>query len=366
MATTSWSVVLNTALSGSINFTNQIISLSLDCGKQTFFDDHTGGNITITLRNNTNQCGTISQNDTIILQSVAYFYVTNISFDEGVTDAEATCTITGVDAISQLAQYLVGAGAGASTSPTQQMYNAWQASGIQPPYMDTVRTAVSTVSGNVPNDTTMLNLFNILTTSEMGSLVTDGAQIEAYPYGFFKSSQFTFGRSGTAGIPYYDLVRIKGTDISANNVIVDWQTGQSTYIMPSATYKRTYERYTQLANSLGSSTLAQNQAQFLARTFTDPSTISGQLSWSDKAATTSNNNAWMAAFWVAPQYMATLEYKIPGSSPTSARIKIEGVSCSATPAETNWTVYFSDGSLYDDYILDSASGVLGLARFGWQ
>ena len=99
---------------------------------------------------------------------------------------------------------------------------------------------------------------------------------------------------------------------------------------------------------------------------TDPTTISGELSWTDKAASTALNNGWMSQFWITPAFMATLEYKLPGASATSKRIKIEGVSCNATPDATDWTVYFSDGDLYDDYILDSASGILGVTRFGWQ
>ena len=217
MATTSWAVKI-----GATTFTSNILSLSLDCGRQTMFDDYTGGSITITLRNNTNQCGSIAQNDIIELQGLTYFYVSNISFDEGFSDSEATCTITGIDNIAQLAQYLVGAGSGASTSPTQQMYDIWQSSGIQPPYLDDIYTSVSVVNGEVAEDTTMINQFNLLINSEMGSLVSDGAQIKAIPYSYDKSSQYTFGRSNTAGIPYYNLQRISGTSLNANNVIVKY------------------------------------------------------------------------------------------------------------------------------------------------
>ena len=361
MATTTWTVQI-----GATTFTSHVVSLSLDLGRQTMFDNYAGGNVTITLRNNTNQCGSIAQGDTIKLQTNCYFYVTNIAFDEGITDNEATCTVTGMDAIANLSQYSLGASSGYSTSPTQQMYDIWTTSGIQPPYMDTPLTAVSTVNGIVAEDTTMVNQWNLLINSEMGSLVTDASTIYPYPYSYFKTSQYTFGRSGTTGIPYYSLSRISGTNLSANNVIVDWVTGSSTYTMPSATYKRTYKKFGVLANSLGASTQSANQAEFIARTLTDPTTISGELSWTDKAASTSNNNGWMSNFWITPAYMATLEYKVPGSSATSTRIKIEGVSCNATPDATDWTVYFTDGSLYDDFILDSSAGTLGVSRFGWQ
>ena len=356
MATTAWTVVI-----GATTFTSHVVSLSLDLGKQTFFDEWNGGNVTITLRNNTNQCGSIAQGETIKLQTNCYFFVTNIAFDEGITDAEATCTVTGMDAIANLAQYGKGASSGASTSPTQQMYDIWNASGIQPPYMDSPLTAVSTVSGETAEDTTIGNRFSTLINSEMGSLVSDAATIYPYPYSYFKTSQYTFGRSGTAGIPYYNLQRMAGTSLSANNVIIDYVSSTATYTQPFATYKRTYTRSTVLTAGLSA-----NQAQFFVTLLTDPTTISGELSWTDKAASTALNNGWMSQFWITPAFMATLEYKLPGASATSKRIKIEGVSCNATPDATDWTVYFSDGDLYDDYILDSASGILGVTRFGWQ
>jgi hypothetical protein len=155
-----------------------------------------------------------------------------------------------------------------------------------------------------------------------------------------------------------------GTSISANNVIIDYVTNAAQYAVPGSAFRRTYRRYTVLVDV--GTTYASNQARFFAEALSDPTTISGELSWSDKAATTANNNTWISNYFLSPAYMATLEYKIPGASATSTRIKIEGVSCNATPNETNWTVYFTDGALYDDYILDSNAGTLGVARFGWQ
>jgi hypothetical protein len=41
------------------------------------------------------------------------------------------------------------------------------------------------------------------------------------------------------------------------------------------------------------------------------------------------------------------------------------VTCNASPAQTTWTVDFSDGSLYDGFQLNTDTATLGLARFGW-
>jgi hypothetical protein len=334
--------------------------MNFDLGRRTLFDEYTGGTILLTLRNNTNQCGSIAQNATISLQSHQhYFYVTAIQFDEGITDAEATCTLTGVDAIAQLANYTVSAGTGFNTSPTIQMYDIWNSTGVTPPYVDTPLTSRSSVSGTVASDTTVLNRWSTVINSEFGSIVTSAATMYPIPNGYYTTAQYTFGRSGTTGIPYSDLSRITGTDISANNVIVDYVTSSATYTLPGATWKRTYKRYTVALSG------APNMAQFLARSLTDPTTISGSLTWTDKAATTTNNNAFLNSFNYAPAYVANLEYKLPGGSTISTRIKIEGVSCNATPGQTTWTVNFTDASLYDGFNLDTDSAILGLARFYW-
>jgi hypothetical protein len=357
MATTTWSVFI-----GGVNFSSHVLSMNFDLGRRTFFDEFNGGTISLTLRNNTNQCGAIVQNAQIEINTFQYFFVTGIQFDEGITDAEATCTLTGVDYFAQLHQYIQGMGVLGSTAPLTSMYNTWNATGIAPPYMDTPLTSRSVIStvGPQSDDVSFGNWWSLLMQGEMGSLVSDFDTMYPIPNGYYPTSWLTFGRSGTAGIPYSNLSRIVGTEISANNVTVDYITSAATYVIPGAAYKRSYTRYTTLT-----STLATNQAQFFATALTDTDTISGSLTWTDKAATTANNNTFMSAFSYAPAYMATLEYKLPGGSATSKRIKIEGVTCNASPAQTTWTVNFTDGSLYDGFQLNTDTAILGLARFGW-
>ena len=331
------------------------------------YDDFVGGHITITLRNNTNQCGVIAKDDAIYLNGVGLYLVSNITFDEGILDAEATCTITGIDALAILASYVSTANTPTypAVSPTQYIFDQWDAYGLTPPYIDDVYTAVSTTNTASGSDGTFLDYFNLLMAGEMGSFYATDNSIEAIPYGYVKTSQATFGRSGTAGIPYYELKRDIGTSVSANRVIVDWVDGQSTYTTGFSTFVKSYTKYTSLAGQFGTSTQADNQAQFLGRTMIDPTTISGQLSFTDKAMSVDAYNSFFP-WYVKPGTPCTLEYKLPGQVATSKRIYVEGISISVTPDVTDYTIYFSDGSFYDDYILDSDSGILGVTRFGWQ
>jgi hypothetical protein len=361
MATATWDVSIGATL-----FTSSVLSMSFDKGRQSMYDNFVGGHITITLRNNTNQCGVIAKDDAIYLNGVALYLVSNITFDEGILDAEATCTITGIDALSILASYSYSANSPSypAISPTQQIFNVWDAYGLEPPYIDDVLPAASTTNTASGSDGTMLDYFNLLMAGEMGSFYVTHNSIQAIPYGYVKTSQATFGRSGTSGIPYYELQRDIGTSVSANRVIVDWVEGQSTYTTGFSTFVKSYTKYTSLAGQFGTSAQASNQAQFLGTLMIDPTTISGQLSFTDKAmSTTAYNNFF--PWYTKCGSPCTLEYKIPGQTATSKRIYVEGISISVTPEVTDYTIYFSDGDFYDDYILDSASGVLGVTRFGW-
>lgn len=365
MATASWIVIIG-GISTPVNFTSSVLSMSFDKGRQSMYDNFVGGHITMTLRNNTNQCGSIAKDDTIYLNGNGLYLVSNITFDEGILDAEATCTITGIDALTILASYFSSATSPSypPMSPLQNMANVFDGYVLEPPYWGDVRTAVSTTNTASGSDGTQLDYFNLMLAGEMGFFWASANTIEAYPYSYVKTSQATFGRSGTSGIPYYELQRDIGTSVSANRVIVDWVDGQSTYTTGYSTFVKSYTKYTSLAGQFGTSVQAANQAQFLGTIMTDPTTISGQLSFTDKAMTQTalDNFPNWDLICGSP---CTLEYKIPGQTATSKRINVEGISISVTPEVTNYTIYFSDGDFYDDYILDSASGVLGVTRFGW-
>jgi hypothetical protein len=360
MATDTWTVTI-----GATSFTSSVLSMSFDKGRKSMYDDFVGGHITITLRNNTNQCGSIAKDDAIYLNGVGQYLVSNITFDEGILDAEATCTITGIDALAILASYVSVASSPTfpAVSATQRLLDEFTAYVIEPPYYDGDVPSVSTTNGANGSDGTQLDYFNLVMAGEMGTLDATHNTIIALGYGAVKTSQVTFGRAGTAGIPYYELQRDIGTSVSANRVIVDWVEGQSTYTTGFSTFIKTYTKYTSLAGSLGTSVQADNQARFLGTIMVDPETISGQLSFTDKASSTAGYNTFN--WYLTVGTPCTLEYKLPGQSATSKRIFVEGLSASVTPDVTDWTIYFSDGSFYDDYILDSASGVLGVTRFGW-
>jgi hypothetical protein len=75
--------------------------------------------------------------------------------------------------------------------------------------------------------------------------------------------------------------------------------------------------------------------------------------------TRSVNGDWYSSFGTIPGDFATLAYKLPGQGASSAFVKIEGISCQATPSQTMWTVYFTDSQLFG-FVLDSEyNGVLG-------
>jgi hypothetical protein len=62
-----------------------------------------------------------------------------------------------------------------------------------------------------------------------------------------------------------------------------------------------------------------------------------------------------------------LVYRVPGAgSDSTIEVAIEGISVSATPDQTTFTVYFSPLTYYQFFTLDSSElGILDTSRLGW-
>jgi hypothetical protein len=352
VSATTWTV----SIAGT-DFTSSVLSLSLEIGRRTFFDDWSGGKIAITIRNQNGQCADIAQFDTIELQDGSYFYVTNISFNDAIADNASTCVVTGIDVITTLSQYYFETSTSITEPSLDYIYNTFDATVIGPPYMDPPVASRTTTNNNgqITGPSTLLNFFSSIMLGETGAFTASGSTITLRPFSSPLTEDWNFVFAGDTGIPYFSLDRMAGTDLPASQVTVSYQTGESVYnnTDPSK-FRRNYTRYTQLLAST-----AASQAEFYAKALSDPDLLSGSLSWFDYAADPSVNGDWYSSFGTIPGDFATLAYKLPGQGASSAFVKIEGISCQATPAKTMWTVYFTDSQLFG-FVLDSEyNGVLG-------
>ncbi len=359
MTSTNWTVSID-----SNDFTSDVLSLKLTIGRKTFFDDWNGGDITITLKNENGQCANIKQFDVIETQAFSYFYVTNISFNDTIAPNAATCTVTGIDPIRTLSQYFWDTATSSSLAALTYIYNTFDSTVTGPPYMDPPGSSytMTNASGAVdPSNSTLLNFFSSILMGECGAITASGPTIIPKSFGSPISSSWDFVLSGGTGITYYDIQRLAGTALSANQVTVSNQLVDSVYNNTDPTnFRRNYTRYTQVLTAT-----AQKQAQFFAFVLADPANISGSLSWLDRAQDSGINASWYSTYANLPGQFATLQYDPPNGSSTTILVKIEGVSCQATPEQTNWTVNFTDASLFGFILNSTSNGVLDTDRLGW-
>ena len=351
MSATNWTV----SIAGT-DFTSDVLSLSLEIGRRSFINEWNGGRIAITIRNQNSQCSDIVQFDTIELQDGSYFYVTDIDFNDAIADNDSTCIVTGIDLIRTLSQYPWYTSTTSIKESLQYIYDTFIAEVTAPPSMGLpTLSKTETNNAGVATDSTLLNFFSSIMLGECGAFIANGSTITLRSFSSQLDADWNFVLAGGVGIPYYSFVRLAGTELSANQVTVDYQSGASTFNNTDPTnFRRQYTRYTQLLPST-----AVSQAEFYAKALSDPDVISGSLSFTDVAVDSIINTDWYTNFGTIPGDFAGIEYRLPGRGPDYAYVKIEGVSCQATPAQTLWTVYFSDTQLFG-FILDNEyNGVLG-------
>jgi hypothetical protein len=352
MTTTDWTVTIE-----GVDFTSDVLSLSLDLGRKTFFDDWNGGKLAVTIRNQNSQCENISQFNLIRLQDFSYWYVIDISFNDTIAVNGSTCTVTAIDPIRSLSQYFWDMTTSYTDSSLQYIYDTFDSTVIGPPYMDPPgpSRALTNNDGQLTGASTLLNFFSSIMLGECGAFYSNANTISMKSGPTNVISEWDFVRDGGTGFPYYELDRMAGTELAANVVTVNYQESESTFNnVTSGNFKRNYTRYTQLLR-----TIAPTQAEFYAKLLSQKSLISGSLSWMDSAADSGANTAWANSFSVIPGDFATLEYALPGDAPTTTLIRIEGFSCQANPQMTTWKVHFTDASLFGFILNSESNGVLG-------
>jgi hypothetical protein len=202
----------------------------------------------------------------------------------------------------------------------------------------------------------------------------------------YQSSQYLDLRPGQVlGSPITDAVTlqpIKGT--STGNKYVQYQNfkritaGQNflntiTVTPPvvaaqtasDATSVATYgQRFNGITTNNTTTVQANSRATWLANSQSDPSVLHYEVTFTDVAQ---DNDG---ALEVLKQYYSAsfiyLKYVVPGSgTTTTVNCNIEGIRYSATPDQTQFTLYLSPATLYGEFILDNAVyGVLDQDRLG--
>jgi hypothetical protein len=155
-----------------------------------------------------------------------------------------------------------------------------------------------------------------------------------------------------------------------NSVTVS-PNGLASQTATNETSLTTYGNAQQTVSTVDANTTqALGLAQWLSNSQSDPDAENFSITFQDVSQnqtsldyfveTIMNTLGTTRRFW-------DLVYRVPGAVfDTSVLVAIEGVTINANPQKTDFTVYFSPGTYYQFFTLNSTTlGILDTSRLGW-
>jgi hypothetical protein len=389
VSTTAWRVRNETK---GINYSG-IRSLNFSTGRQKFIDSYNGNTCSVTIANNNESTfsGNLGDQLRLIPSTNGYegtamvFWITSFVYnDEPGTMNNSTITILGEDNIARLGRARVN-----SVTTTAGDYSLYQArkmindngapvNGAFPP------GARSTASGQTWTGSVADFMRQCLDTEQgyavyntsPGSPLSSGGTITMYGRGAdARAAQYTYGRTAsTSTIGYQDIKRDQFFDIFANQVTVN-PVGLASQIESNTGSIAAYGVYgADLTSNDNTTTGADSLASYLVQVLSDLNLINVVISFTDKTQvdggnfpTTNTYRDWLAGMKDLPTVNSVLKYRKPGDTvDRDLKVIATGWSCSATQAETTWTVYLAPFTIYNFFILNSTTqGVLDESRLNW-
>lgn len=361
------------------DITSKVLSANLGYGREKYLDNYAGNTLNLTINNAANYAaGMVYGNMIEVISGTpgTEFYVTywvqEVTYNDypGGTGLN-TATITAVDWMARAGRIYANA---LSLSQQGTLYQARQfensAGGPLPADMlvynyglgDSIAPA-TTYSGSVNN------YFNLLQATERGviwqtnqvlrfvtrSVVSLSTPATASVGRTTSSTQIAYQefRRIQNGTQFINTATIQPSTVAAQTVVNS--TSVSTY--GAASYSSATVDYT--------TTQAQGNGSWIANTFSDPAALRFQCSFLDVA-----QNATALASFMSEQMDTnppfTLNYTVPGGSPTSVVVQMEGGMINITPESTEFTLFLSPLQYYQFFTLDSATlGILDTSRLGW-
>lgn len=377
----AWTVYNQTT---AVDQTSNVISFNMFVGRRAYLDNYSGGNLVLTIKNQNNQAAGFTVYDQIRLKrsdgSRFYsFWVSSVDYSDypgntGFSTATITCQdLFGILGRTQFNNFVMSealistAWAGLQLAPGIN-------SSVQMSALNTASvTAAQTVSGSV------LNTANLLVTTERGLVrqaligmadVTN--RFELYGRADFKNwttSSYGFTRTtGASSIAYQQFDRI-GLGLDFMNQVQVTGPSLATQQATNATSVTAYGAAGFTVSSYDYTTgQALGHAQWLANMLSDPAKLRFAVTFTDlqQATTLTAFNAFIQD--LSDRKTFNLTYRVPGSgSDTTVQTVMEGISVSADPAQSTFTVYLSALVFYQFFTLDSTTnGVLDTSRLSWS
>lgn len=185
-------------------------------------------------------------------------------------------------------------------------------------------------------------------------------------------SGFSFTRNATSAtaITYYAFGHDKAGLNFMNNVTVN-PNGLASQTATNNGSIITYGNAAQSVSTVDATTTqALALAEWLSQSQADPEAQTWSVSFRDLAQDETIMSRFIETFINSigsGRRLWNLVYRVPGAgSDTTVLVAIEGISVSATPDKSDFTVYFSPATYYQFFTLDSSElGILDTSRLGW-
>jgi hypothetical protein len=385
MAVTNWKFYYDPAgVSKGTEFTSQVLSASMFYGRTKYLDDYNAGTLTITINNSANFITNFSFNTLILLDTdksdVTYgndpgniYAVQEITFSDHPGNVGlSTATLVCVDGLGRAGRVQANA---LSLTQTNTGLQAQQflsflggplPSNIQINEFSTVSIAsAQTYTG------TVLNQLNLLNATERGMLTSgrngDDQNIVFYGRGVFGGSTtpVSFGRASSSSvIAYQQFARIQNGSSFINTATIS-PNGLASQTKENASSVATYGKTFYSASTVDyNTTQAQSNAEWIVNSFSDPTDLRFEISFTDRAQ---NDTAYTLFMVLRDGIVFDLSYRLPGAgSDITEQVYLEGYSANMSPEQTDWVLYFSPATYYLFFILnDSSNGILDTSRLGW-
>jgi hypothetical protein len=258
----------------------------------------------------------------------------------------------------------------------RQMFNqVTTAAGVLPADMGWTPTATGFFSalGGTYTGTVAARINQNLKTEAWGAQLYQNAERMALRAGRITGSPITNavtlqpaknGSTGNKYVQYQSFRRISAGQNFLNTVTVIPPVAAQQTVSNASSVTTYGTRFNSVSTQSIDTTQAYNRAAWLANAQSNPNDLRYEVTFTDVQQDNTGVESLLANYFTGS--FIYLKYVVPGSGvTTTVNCAIEGISYSATPEQTVFTLFLGPMDLYSDFILDSAMfGVLGQNRLG--
>lgn len=368
------------------NKISQVRSFTRFRGKQNYLDDYSGTQLVVTISNNNNQIADWPVGQAFLLSYNAdrqYFWVSEVQYDDAPgtntssgTNTNSTATVILDDWMTRAGRIQVTNFALTAEFAFKQMWNQFTvASGALPTGMDWIpaQTSNATAAADTYTGTLAARINTNLKTDFIGGqlylednanrLRLAGTSVTAVTNAVTLKPDKGVS-TGDKYVLYQQFKRISAGQNFLNTVTVDPPVVADQTATNAASVTAYGARFNSVTTVNNTVSEAQARAQWLANSASDPNDLRFEVTFTDVMQVNAGVANLLNNYY--QDSIIYLEYVVPGTAVTTTETcSIEGISYSATPAQTVFTLYLSRMSVYAQFILNSAEyGVLNQNRLG--